>query len=233
MRDAETQRAYYARTASLYDKAHVEEDRENMLAAGLMLAAIDFHGLSSVLDVGSGTGRAIRFLKERRPSMRLLGVEPVRELREVGYTKGLSPDELVYGDGTCLSFPDASFDLVCEFGVLHHVKRPDIVVGEMLRVAKKAIFISDANNFGQGRFISRAIKQALDALGLWGFADFLKTRGRGYTISEGDGLAYSYSVFNNYRQIRKACRSVHLFSTRDAGPNIYRTSGHVALLGLK
>lgn len=68
-------------------------------------------------------------------------------------------------------------------------------MSEMLRVAQKAIFISDANNFGQGRFLARTAKQALNALGLWKTVDFIKTKGKGYTISEGDGLAYSYSVF--------------------------------------
>ncbi len=31
----------------------------------------------------------------------------------------------------------------------------------------------------------------------------LQTRGRGYTISEGDGLAYSYSVYFSYDYLRK------------------------------
>ena len=77
------------------------------------------------------------------------------------------------------------------------------------------------------------MKQTFHALGLWPLVDFIKTRGRGYTISEGDGLAYSYSVFNNYRQIRAQCTSVHLINTLDAGINPYRTATHVALLGIK
>jgi hypothetical protein len=63
--------------------------------------------------------------------------------------------------------------------------------------------------------------------------DFLKTKGKGYTISYGDGIAYSYSVFNNYRQIRNHCSSVHLFNTKDSHINLYRTASHVALLGIK
>ena len=52
-------------------------------------------------------------------------------------------------------------------------------------------------------------------------------------ISEGDGLAYSYSVFNDYGQIRAQCSSVHLVNLLDAGVNPYRTATHVALLGIK
>jgi hypothetical protein len=103
----------------------------------------------------------------------------------------------------------------------------------MLRVAKKAVFISDANNFGQGRLLARTLKQAINALGLWGLADLVKTGGKGYLCSEGDGLAYSYSVFSDYRQIKAACTRVHLLDTAGGGSNLYRSAAHVALLGIK
>ena len=103
----------------------------------------------------------------------------------------------------------------------------------MLRVAKKAVFIADSNNFGQGGAFARTVKQTFHALGLWPLIDFIKTRGRGYTISEGDGLTYSYSVFNDYAQVRSQCSRVHLVNLLDAGVNPYRTSSHVAMLGIK
>ena len=100
-------------------------------------------------------------------------------------------------------------------------------------MAKRAIFISDANNFGQGPAPVRAVKQIANSLGLWTLLDFIKSRGKGYILSEGDGLSYSYSVFNNYSQIRRACESVHLLNTMDAGVNPYKTAASVALLGIK
>jgi hypothetical protein len=103
----------------------------------------------------------------------------------------------------------------------------------MLRVARKAIFISDANNFGQGGKLARRLKQAINALGLWRAFDWLRTGGKGYHVSAGDGLFYSYSVFGDYDQIRGACGSLHQFNTVDAGPNLYGSAPHVALLGLK
>ena len=102
----------------------------------------------------------------------------------------------------------------------------------MLRVAKKGIFISDSNNFGQGSRISRAMKQILNAMRVWNIADFVKTGGKGYTLSEGDGLAYSYSAFNNLKQISRMC-DVYTFNTLPAGANHYRTASHVGLLGIK
>ena len=103
----------------------------------------------------------------------------------------------------------------------------------MLRVAKRGIFISDTNNFGQGGPVVRSIKQAINAAGLWSIADWIKTGGRGYSVSAGDGVAYSYSVFNDWPQIRQHCRTVHVVNTDGAGINPYRTAAHVAVVGLK
>jgi ubiquinone/menaquinone biosynthesis C-methylase UbiE len=231
-RDLLIQREYYARTAADYDDMHLG-DEEHRLALGIMLAWMDHLNVRSVLDIGSGTGRALRHLKKVRPGTRVLGIEPVAELRAVGHRNGIATDELVDGDATRLAFEDGEFDLVCEFGVLHHVPDPKAAVREMLRVSRKAVLISDCNNFGQGGFIARSFKQLLDATGLWPLADRIKTRGKGYTISEGDGLAYSYSVFNNYAQVRRQCRAVHVMNTTPGGVNPYRSASHVVLLGIK
>ena len=203
------QRAYYASTAEQYDELHGGEAKGS-LALAFFLAAVDHLGITSILDIGSGTGVALLKIKEDRPGIAVTGVEPSAELRKVGHTKGLSETELVEGDAMKLRFADGSFDLVCEFGALHHIRIPSKAVSEMLRVARKAIFISDCNNFGQGGRLSRFLKQTIRAAGLWPLANLIKTRGKGYTMSEGDGLAYSYSVFDNYKQIAKECGSVHL-----------------------
>ena len=77
------------------------------------------------------------------------------------------------------------------------------------------------------------MKQLINGIGLWAMANLVKTKGKGYTISEGDGLAYSYSVFNNYNQIKKKCKRIHLLNTVDGAWNFYRTASHVALLRVK
>jgi len=231
--EIEIQRRYYAETAARYDDLHVHELDEHFLSLCVMLSVVDFIGIRSILDIGSGTGRAIGQIKKSRPDIIVKGIEPVKELREVAFSRGISADELSDGDALALQFGDAEFDLVCAFGVLHHIRNPELAVKEMLRVGGKAIFISDANNFGQGSFLARSIKQLIDMVGLWRLVDLIKTGGRGYMISEGDGLAYSYSVFNNYRQISRGCKSVHIFNTTPAGVNPYRTASHVALLGIK
>ena len=225
------QRDYYRKTADRYDDMHVNSVRDFSLA--FMLSMIDFFSIGSMLDIGSGTGRVLLRAKNAYPNLKVLGIEPSPELREVGHTKGLSQNELIDGDAQKLDFPDGALDLVCEFGVFHHIPDPSKAVSEMLRVARKAIFIADNNNFGHGGFVSRTLKQTLRSLRLWKVADFVKTRGKGYTISEGDGLAYSYSVFNDYPEISRRCKSVHLLNTEPAGMNLYRSASHIALLGIK
>lgn len=232
MNEAAIQRAYYEQTAQQYDTMHLG-DPEHQFSLAVMIGLLDQLRVRSVLDVGSGTARVLREVAKARPDIRVVGVEPSAALREVAYGHGVPRDALVEGVGEKLPFADGEFDLVCEFGMLHHVPQPEKVVAEMLRVSRRAVFISDSNNFGQGRPMVRAAKQALHALGLWRLADLIKTRGKGYTITEGDGLAYSYSVFSNLDQVRNACASVHMINTIDAGPNLYRTSGHVAVLGVK
>lgn len=231
--EIQIQQRYYAETASHYNLMHLDNKGEHFFALNFMVAALEHLQINSILDVGSGTGRALFYIRKFRPDMKILGIEPVKELREIGYKNGLSKGELIDGDATKIQFSPDEFDLVCEFGMLHHIRIPEIAVSEMLRVAKKAIFISDSNNFGQGSLINRIIKQSINLLGLWTVFDLIKTKGKGYTLSEGDGLAYSYSVFNNYRQIQAQCKSIHILNTKDGHIDPYRTASHIALLGVK
>lgn len=231
--EAGLQREYYAKTARRYDDMHLDSDDEHNFALSFLSSVLDYFEIQSVLDIGSGTGRAIHYLKKRKPELRIIGIEPVLELRQVGWRSGLSQHELILGDAMKLDFLDGEFDLVCEFGVLHHIRGHAQAVSEMLRVARKAIFISDSNNFGQGRTVTRVVKQLIDLFGFWPVVDFIKTRGKGYTVTKGDGLAYSYSVFNDYKLIEEDCSTVHILNTKGGRINPYRTASHVALLGVK
>ena len=168
-----------------------------------------------------------------KPDIKIVGIEPSEKMREIGYQKNISSEILIDGDAMSLNFDDGQFDLVCEFGALHHIPIPRKAVSEMLRVSKKGIFISDCNNFGQGSFASRSAKQVINKLGLWKIFCRLKNKGKRYSTSLGNGPAYSYSVFNDYNFIKKNCKKVHLLNTQNSGHNLYKTTSHVALFGLK
>jgi ubiquinone/menaquinone biosynthesis C-methylase UbiE len=231
--EIELQRRYYQENAHTYDAMHVSSDGEHQLALAFLASTLNYLNIRSILDIGSGTGRVVSYMKKICPEVKVIGIEPVAALREIGYANGISKDELIDGDAISLDFAASQFDLVCEFGVLHHLREPSRAVSEMLRVADKAVFISDSNNFGQGSFASRFAKQCLNRARLWPFANFIKTKGQGYSVTDGDGISYSYSVFNDYKKIKKECRSVHLLNTKDGDVNPYSTASHIALLGIK
>ena len=111
------------------------------------------------------------------------------------------PYAIIQGSGDALAFADKSFDAVGEFATLQHVSDPAAVVSEMLRVTKKAIFLSDCNRFGQGHLLLRLLKLGLCKARLWGASNYLRTSSKGYRITEGDGVAYSYSVYDSFDQI--------------------------------
>lgn len=227
------QSEYYASTAAKYDAMHMADGDEHELALALFSGLITTVGGSSVLDVGSGTGRALRSLGQLNPSLRLQGVEPVAALREVAYSKGVPREMLVGGDGENLEFADDSFDWVCCFAVLHHVREPDALVREMLRVARVGVFISDSNNFGQGSRSARWVKGAARVTGLWPLVKWIRTRGKGYVISEGDGLFYPYSVFSSFELVNESCAKVMLWSTAPTGKSLLWSSPHLAVVGIK
>lgn len=158
-------------------------------------------------------------MQEQCPGIRCVGVEPVAELREVGYQKGLSENTLIEGSGDKLPFGDNSFDVVCEFAVLHHVPQSRAVLDEMHRVARKMIFISDCNFVAQGSLTVRYIKRVLFGLGLWPAVKWIKTGGRGYSVSEEDGIQYSYSVFQDIKYLRKSWGQVAVFPTKGQSGN--------------
>ena len=226
--ETEKQRQYYAETAAKYDDMHMDGDGEHHIALGWLSSLIGLKNIQSVLDVGSGTGRVLRTL-DTQSGVRVVGIEPVEALRKQGHATGIAPDHLVDGDALNLTFADNSFDLVCEFAVLHHIKDHRRAVSEMCRVAKRGVFISDSNNFGQGGFVKRSTKQTLHCLGLWPLYDRMATRGKGYHWSQGDGVYYSYSVFDDVPVLQKKFRKLHFLSTKSSGPNLYRSAPHVAI----
>jgi ubiquinone/menaquinone biosynthesis C-methylase UbiE len=105
---------------------------------------------------------------------------------------------MICATGEALPFAEASFDVVCEFATLHHAANPNVVVKEMLRVARKAVIICDSNRFGQGSRAAQLIKLFLCKTKVWVAYTFLRTRGKGYLTTEGDGLAYSYRFYDSY-----------------------------------
>jgi ubiquinone/menaquinone biosynthesis C-methylase UbiE len=193
------QRRYYSETAAKYEQMHAHEGDESAFNARFIEALLQMLGAESVLGVGTATGYRLQDLRNALPNAFLCGVEPVDALLGIARRNDvLSSGALIRGTGLALPFADKSFAVVCEFAILHHVQQPDVVVKEMLRVAKKAVVISDSNRFGQGGAIARIAKLTMYKTKTWRAFDWLRTKGKGYRITDGDGVCYSHSVYDSY-----------------------------------
>lgn len=210
--EIEIQREYYTKTASRYDSMHAHEGADDPECWRFVVALLRSLEIRSLLDVGSATGRGLQAMATALPGVQVCGVEPVTALVQEGRSAGVTGSvSLVQATGNALPFADCSFDVVSEFATLHHVPDPSAVVGEMLRVARRAVAIVDCNRFGQGSWPARLLKLLLYKCGLWHTFDYVRTRGKRYQISEGDGLFYSYSVYDSYDQVAQWADRILLF----------------------
>jgi ubiquinone/menaquinone biosynthesis C-methylase UbiE len=196
------QRKYYTDTAARYEEMHEHEGSGDPTHMEFIVAMLRMLQIRTVLDVGTASGRTLRTLKTAIPELFICGIEPVGALLDQAVARGnTASGPVIQGQGDALPFAGQSFDAVCEFAILHHVADPSKVVSEILRVAKKAVFLSDCNRFGQGPMFLRFVKLILYKTRLWGLFNFVRTRGKGYQVTEGDGVAYSYSVYDSFDQI--------------------------------
>jgi len=234
----EIQREYYTKTASRYDTMHAFEGVDDPVSSRMILAILQSIEVRTLLDVGSATGRGLQQFAAHFPGALVCGIEPVAALLQRGIAAGVTKQvPLLQGAGEALPFGNEAFDVVCEFATLHHVPDPHKVVREMTRVARRAVVICDSNRFGQGLWAARLFKLFLYKAGLWGAFDYLRTRGKRYQISEGDGLFYSYSVYDTYDIVAKWADRVLVLPTVTGPSNTWfhplLSSPGVILIGIR
>lgn len=210
------QRGHYTETASRYDCMHRHEGAHDPKCRRFIVPLLNSLGVRSLLDVGSATGLGLRDLASELPGVFVCGAEPVGALVRQGVASGNTRTiSLLQASGDALPFASRSFDAVIEFATLHHVRNPSAVIKEMQRVARSAVIIADSNRFGQGSLPARLFKLFLYKAHLWTAFDFVRTRGQWYQISEGDGLFYSYSVYDNYHLLAEWADQILIFPASD------------------
>jgi len=100
----------------------------------LQRANIDLRG-GELLDAGCGNGYGLEVLAKTFAPRRLAGFDLMPEQIERARRRGLAA-EIAVGDITKIAHPDASFDGVFVFGILHHVPGWRVALGELARVLK-------------------------------------------------------------------------------------------------
>jgi ubiquinone/menaquinone biosynthesis C-methylase UbiE len=229
--------AYYDQQAQRYDNLHAgEQNPEHVRALERSWPLVRTLAITSIVDVGCGTGRSLEWFARRLPSASLIGIDPSDRMLEIARKK--VPDaKFLKGSGEKLPLADESADVVVASGIMHHVDHPQVVIGELFRVAKLAVLISDHNNFAFGGTKSRQVRRWLAATGLLGIATFVKQGFRKQGYSEGDGWWYPYSLLQDFGVIARASEVQYIIPTSSALPpplnDLHLTQTHLSILALK
>jgi SAM-dependent methyltransferase len=121
----------------------LQEARASDLAERVRRLLGPFTGTEAVLDAGCGTG-ALAFALAPHVT-EVVGVDTRVDYLEAGRATAPQNVRFVEGDVMALPFGYASFDVACCHRVLHHVRRPELAVSELVRVTRSGgrIFIAD------------------------------------------------------------------------------------------
>ncbi|HEX6723822.1 MAG TPA: methyltransferase domain-containing protein [Gaiella sp.] len=127
-------------------RRQLQAERHDDLVAQVRRLLAPLRGDERALDVGCGTG-ALAYALAPLVGV-VIGVDasedflaPAREHAPPGCT-------FVVGDAEALPFPYGDFDLVGCLRVLHHVRRPELVVAEIARVTRPGGRILLADQLG-------------------------------------------------------------------------------------
>lgn len=168
---------HYARHATHFENDLVDEERKRISASWFDETTADYwrhsraYECAQILAGGDtdstwltvGDGRwgldSIRIRKKGFSSV--MATDISEALLSAAREKGLI-DEYAVENAERLSFPDNSFDYVFCKEALHHFPRPYVALYEMIRVARKAVFIIEPNDTYD---VVLPVKQAAPRLG--------------------------------------------------------------------
>ena len=119
------------------------EERADVLAERIGRLLGPFSGTEVALDSGCGVG-ALAFALAPRVG-EVVGVDVNPDYLEAG--RAIAPENVRFqeGEATALPFGYASFDIAGCLRLLHHVRRPELAVAELARVARPGgrVFVAD------------------------------------------------------------------------------------------
>jgi ubiquinone/menaquinone biosynthesis C-methylase UbiE len=127
-------------------RRRLQSDRHDELAARIGSLLAPLRGDERVLDVGCGTGALAYALAPLVGEV--VGVDASEEFLAAAREHAPPGCTFVVGDAESLTFPYGDFDLVGCLRVLHHVRRPELVVSEIARVTRPGGTILLADQLG-------------------------------------------------------------------------------------
>ena len=164
--------AHYAdpTTARTFDEKRFGGPIGSLVASAQARTLADFVGRiqhRSILDVGTGTGRAALLFARGGAWVTAIDAsdEMLRVARSRAAAEGVTNIRFEPGDAHHLDFPDRSFDVVCCLRVLMHTPRWTAVVSELCRVADQLVII-DYPSVTSAAAIESAARRVLHAGGL-------------------------------------------------------------------
>jgi len=112
----------------------IQEQRSAALRDRVQQLLAPFDGTERAVDSGCGAG-ALAFALAPFVE-RVVGVDRSADLVAAGNEIAPPNCELIVGDATSLPFEYGSFDIAGCMRVLHHARRPELVVSELARVTR-------------------------------------------------------------------------------------------------
>ena len=112
----------------------MQEERSAALRDRVQQLLAPLDGSERALDSGCGAGALAFALAPYVGSV--VGVDLSEDLIVAGQALAPPNCELVVGDATALPFEYGSFDIVGCMRVLHHARRPELIVSELARVTR-------------------------------------------------------------------------------------------------
>ena len=121
----------------------LQEERAAALGERVRRLLGPFTGSEVALDAGSGTGSLAFALAPHVGQM--VAVDSRADYLNAGREVAPENARFVEGDATALPFGYATFDIAGCLRVLHHVRRPELAVSELVRVSRPGgrVFIAD------------------------------------------------------------------------------------------
>jgi SAM-dependent methyltransferase len=128
-------RRFYREAADYEAQVAAHDERYFRKYVGTMLRFLP-PGIDSILELGAGSGAALRGYVEERAPKRVVGLELSRANLAAIFERG-APHAAVGGDALELPFAAGCFDLVTCFQVIEHLPSVRTAIDEALRVLRR------------------------------------------------------------------------------------------------